>query len=85
MDDHSWDDLTTEQRIVFLEEELERSLQELETTADGATWRSASDSAIGALSTLRPERMVVDPQRYRDFETRVERLTDTPPLFARGQ
>lgn len=83
VDDQSWDDLSSEQRVAHLEQKLADNLETLENTGDGATWHEAAGEAVRALSLLRVERSPEDREAYIELEAEVERLTDNPPFFAR--
>ena len=83
VDDQSWDDLSSAQRRAHLEEKVSQSLETLENTGDKATWHAAAGDAIRALSLLRVEGGLDDREAYVELEAEVERLTDTPPFFAR--
>ncbi len=79
--DQTWDELTTSERQLHLEEKLDANLHRLRAAETAQEWHAAAGEAVRALSLLRVEGGIEDARAYAELELEVERLTDEPPSF----
>ena len=72
--DAVWNDLTSEERVAYLEEELEVAEEKLKEARDLEAWDAAHQRALAVLSLLRPEIWPEERERFLVLEATLDEL-----------